>query len=247
MLIQIATTVGTLFWMWMIFDCVRNEPRNSSWLWLLIILNVPGAIIYFLSKKLPYINLPVPNFFKKWTMKDALWNAEADVKNIGKSHQYVTLANIRFEMSDLDRALENYLQALAKEEFNAYALYGCATIYYKQKQLDRSAFYLVTLLAKDPEYRRGEASLLYGKCLFELSQYPEARSHLERDIKQWGHTESRILLAKIDIYEGDHGAARERLESAIALLRGSPKFNYRRNQHLINQAQKMLKRLSKVQ
>jgi hypothetical protein len=56
---------STGFWMLMIFDCVRNEPKGSSWLWLLIMLNFPGAVIYFVSRKLPYLNLPTPSFFKQ--------------------------------------------------------------------------------------------------------------------------------------------------------------------------------------
>jgi hypothetical protein len=103
------------FWMLMIFDCIRNEPKGSSWLWLLIMLNFPGAVIYFVVQKLPHLDLPVPNFLKQWTMKDALWNAEAGVTNIGKSHQYVILGNVLMEMGKLNRALECYQDALHKE------------------------------------------------------------------------------------------------------------------------------------
>jgi tetratricopeptide (TPR) repeat protein len=235
---------STGFWMLMIFDCIRNEPKGSSWLWLLIVLNFPGALIYFVSRKLPYLDIPVPSFFKRWTMKDALWNAEAGVSNIGKSHQYVTLGNVLTEMGDLDRALSAYQSAIAKEPNNTHALWGCATIAMQRKNFDVAREQLQQLLALDAEYKRGEASLLYGKALYELAQWSAARSHFESDVKRWGHAESLLLLAKIALNtDGDSQAAKSYLETMVSRLRASPKFNYRKNQHLIRSAQKMLKNL----
>jgi hypothetical protein len=234
----------TGFWMLMIFDCVRSEPKGSSWLWLLIVLNFPGAIIYFITKKLPYLNLPTPTFLKQWTMKDALWNAEAGVANIGKSHQYVTLGNVLAEMGKLDRAAECYQAAIEKEASNTNALWGCATIAMERQNFDLARGYLQDLLKLDRDYKRGEASLLYGKSLYELQQWSAAKTHLDLDVKQWSHAESFLLLAKIAVnVDGDRVAARTYLETMLARLKASPRFNYRRNQRLIRSAQKMLKTL----
>jgi hypothetical protein len=234
----------TGFWMLMIFDCVRSEPKGSSWLWLLIVLNFPGAVIYFVTKKLPYLNLPVPNFFKQWTMKDALWNAEAGVANIGKSHQYVTLGNVLAEMGKLDRAAECYQAAIQKEPTNTNALWGCAMIAMERQNFDLARGYLQDLLKLDRDYKRGEASLLYGKSLYELQQWSAAKTHLDLDVKQWSHAESFLLLAKIAVdQDGDRVAAKSYLETMLARLKASPRFNYRRNQRLIRSAQKMLKTL----
>jgi hypothetical protein len=236
---------STGFWMLMIFDCVRNEPKGSSWLWLLIMLNFPGAVIYFVSRKLPYLNLPTPSFFKQWTMKDALWNAEAGVQNIGKSHQYVILGNVLLEMGDIDRALAAYTEALIKESSNPNALWGCATIEIQQKKFDLAQEHLKALLDKEPEYKRGEASLLYGKALYELAQWSLAKAHLDRDVKNWSHSESFILLAKIALQAGDRQAARGYLQTMLAKVKASPRYSYRRNQHLVSQAEKMLKTVAK--
>ena len=232
------------FWMLMIFDCVRNEPKGSSWLWLLIIMNFPGAVIYFAARKLPYLDIPVPNFFKRWTMKDALWNAEAGVANIGKSHQHVILGNVLMEMGDLDRALASYQEALKKETANTHALWGCGTIEMRRGNFDSVQKYLKDLLEIDAEYKRGEASLLYGKALYELTQWSAAKQHLDLDVKRWSHSESFLLLAKIALnHDGDKVAAKNYLETMLARLKASPRFNYRKNQDLIRSAQKILKTL----
>jgi tetratricopeptide (TPR) repeat protein len=246
--IMLANTIvfaATGFWMLMIFDCARNEPKGSSWLWLLIVLNVPGAFIYFLTRKLPYLDIPIPKFFKRWTMKDALWNAEAGVTNIGKSHQYVILGNVLTEMGNLDRALECYRDALHKEPSNTHALWGCATIEMQRRNFDLALGYLKDLLKRDPQYKRGDAFLLYGKALYELKQWSAAKSHLEKDVKQWSHSESFLLLAKIALTtDGDKVAAKNHLTTMLARLKASPKYNYRKNLHLIRSAESILKTLN---
>lgn len=244
MLANAIVFAATGFWMLMIFDCARNEPKGSSWLWLLIVLNVPGAFIYFAARKLPYLDLPIPNFLKRWTMKDALWNAEAGVTNIGKAHQYVMLGNVLVEMGNLNRALECYQDALHKEPDNTHALWGCATIEMQRKNFDIACVYLKDLLKRDDRYKRGEAFLLYGKVLYELKQWSAAKSHLEQDVKHWGHSESLLLLAKIALnIDGDKVASKNYLTTMLARLKASPKYNYRRQLHLIRSAQKMLKSL----
>jgi hypothetical protein len=235
----------TGFWMLMIFDCMRNEPKGSSWLWMLIVLNFPGAVVYFVARKMPYLDIPIPNFFKRWTMKDALWNAEAGVTNIGKSHQYVTLGNVLMEMGKLNRALECYLDATHKEPGNLHALWGCATIAMQSKNFDLAQTYLKELLDRDAEFKRGEASLLYGKALYELKQWWAAKEQLTLDVKRWSHAESFLLLAKIAInIDADPVAAKQYLETMIARLKASPRYNYRKHQHLVRSAEKMLKTMS---
>jgi hypothetical protein len=244
MLVGSIAFVTTGFWMLMIFDCVRHEPKGSHWLWLLIMLNFPGAIIYFAAQKLPSLNLPTPNFFKRWMMRDALWSAEAGVSNIGKSHQYVVLGNVLTEMGKLDRALECYQEALVREEDNSHAMWGCATIEIQQKKFYLAVDRLSALLNYDPDYKRGEASLQYGKVLYELAQWSAAKVHLQRDIKQWGHSESFLLLAKIALYyDKDRLAASDYLKTMVGRLKASPKYNYRKHQYLIREAEKMQKTL----
>jgi hypothetical protein len=234
---------STGFWMLMIFDCVRNEPKGSSWLWLMIMLNFPGAVIYFLARKLPYLNLPTPAVFRRWTMKDALWNAEAGVQNIGKAHQYVILGNVLLEMGDLDRALVSYNEALQRESANSNALWGAATIEMKQQKFDRAREHLKTLLAKEPDYKQGDASLLYGEVLYALADLAVAKEHLDRDAKHWSHPESFLLLAKIAIQSGERESAQGYLQTMSAKVKSSPPYRYRKNQHLVREAEQMLKNL----
>ncbi|KAM3102775.1 tetratricopeptide repeat protein [Phormidesmis sp. 146-12] len=231
------------FWMLMIFDCVRNESDRQTWLWVLLFLNVMGAVIYFFACWLPRANLPIPNYFKRWTHSQELWNAEAGVKNIGKAHQYVTLGNVLSEMGTFDKAAEAYQQALEKEPKNPHALWGMAFVEVKKQQFESAKGHLETLLSLDRDYKCGEASLLYGKALFELQDWDAAKIHLTQDIKYWSHPESSVLLANLLIQQGDSQAARECLETMIAKVKASPIYHYRHNKKWVSQAEKLLRGL----
>jgi hypothetical protein len=231
------------FWMLMIFDCVRNEPDRQTWLWILLFLNVAGAVVYFFACWLPRANLPIPNYFKRWTSGQQLWNAEAGVRNIGKAHQYVALGNVHCEMGAFDKAAEAYQQALDKEPKNPHALWGCALVEMRNKQFDRAKEHLQNLLEIDQDYKCGEASLCYGKALFELQDWDATKSHLEKDIKYWSHPESSVLLATILIQQGNSSEASECLETMMAKVKASPIYHYRRNKKWINKAEKMLRSL----
>jgi hypothetical protein len=244
MLVGSISFVTMGFWMLMIFDCVGKEPKGSSWLWLLILFNFPGAIVYFVTRKLPDLNLPIPNLFKPWRMKDALRNAEAGVSNFGEARQYVTLGNVLMEMGKFDRALECYSEALVRDENNSDAMWGCAAIEIKYKHLHIAMEHLQTLLVNEPDYRGGEASLQYGKVLYEQAQWSPAKSHLQGDIKRWGHSESLLLLARISLYyDDDRLAARNHLDTLLGKLNASPRSSSRKHQHLIREASKLRRTL----
>jgi Phospholipase_D-nuclease N-terminal len=44
--------IGVLFWLWMIYECMRREQGTERILWLLLVVLVPdlGSLIYFLVR-----------------------------------------------------------------------------------------------------------------------------------------------------------------------------------------------------
>ncbi len=235
--------IPTIFWLLMILDCVKNERDRQTWLWILVFLNVAGAVVYCFACWLPRANFPIPNYFKRWTYQQKLWNAEAAVRNIGKAYQYIELGNVQCEIGDFERAAESYRLALEKEPKNPNALWGCASVEVRNRQFHTARDFLATLIDLDPDHRCGEASLLYGRSLFEVKDWSAAKTHLASDIKRWGHPEASVLLAKILIEEGQSAEARNYLDSMIANVKASPSYHYRRNQTWITQAQKLLKQI----
>jgi hypothetical protein len=244
MLIKIVAFALAGFWMLTIFDCIRHEPKGSIWLWILILLNFPGSVIYVVVRKLPELNLSLPNFFKRWQLRSALRRAEGGIYRVGDAQSYVTLGNVLLEMGKYDRALESYQEASSREKSNSHALWGCSLVAIHQQQLDRAVEHLKVLLRQEPNYNSGAASLLYGKVLCELADWDKAKQQLVRDLDRWGHPESSLLLAKIAINDREPVIAKGYLENMLARLATSPLPNRRQHQQLVTRAQLLLKSIA---
>ncbi|NEQ96828.1 MAG: tetratricopeptide repeat protein [Cyanothece sp. SIO2G6] len=235
--------LGNGFWMLMIFDCLRNDPDRRTWLWILIFLPWFGAVLYFVMRRLPYLNIPMPTQIRRWTHRNQIWDAEAAAKNIGKAHQFVNLGNVLLDAGMSDRALNAYGQAVSQEPQNINALWGLASIAIAQKQYITAKSHLEIIMDKDPDHKFGEASLAYGQVLYELKEWDAAETHLVDDVKRWSHPEAAIMLAHIQIEQGNTAVAQENLETMIFKLRGTPRFYFRQKQHLLGKAQRMLRQL----
>ena len=240
---QLIYLLPTIFWMWMIWECVRYDPESRTWLWLLIFLNVPGAVIYFFARKLPTmrIDLPAPRFLQRRLRQKELWKAEADVLNIGNAYQYRVLGDLRLDLGLLEEAQDAYQQALEKEPNNLKALWGIVQIERSNNNLTNIKEYLQKILAIKPDYEYGEGSLLYIKTVLELEELDTAKILLEENIKHWNKPEARLLLAEIYMHEESKEAAKEQLQRILFSIRSSTKFHYKRNRHIEKKATKLLK------
>lgn len=235
----------TLFWMWMIWECVRYDPEKRTWLWLLVFLNFPGAVIYFFARKLPNLNLdiPIPNFLQRRFRQKEIWRAEADVLNIGNAHQYIALADLKRELRLYDEAKNAYLQALEKEPNNLKALWGVVQIEQRDNNLSQVKDYLERILAVKPDYEYGDGELLYIKTLIELEEKENIEALLLKCIKSWNKPEARLILAELYIEQERQEEATEVLKKLIFTIRSSAKFHYKKNQHFAKKASKLLKKV----
>jgi hypothetical protein len=239
----ILLLIGQAFWLWMLIDCMKSEGPRSEWRYILFFGNVAGALAYFVVRWLPNNPVALPGFMRRWTHGQKLWNAKAATRNIGNAHQYAILGDVHYEMGDLKEAQQAYQTALDKDPKHTNALWGMAQVALQNKTFDTAKTHLQTLLKIDPEARFGEASLLYGKALFELKEWPIVKPHLEHDIRQWSHPESSLMLATILIQDGEKESARDRLETMLARVEASPMYHHRKHQPTLRKAHKMLKGL----
>lgn len=235
--------LATVFWLWMIYDCVQNEPDRTTWLWLLIFLNFMGALVYFGARWLPRSSFQLPNSLGRWTQRDELWQAEAAAKNIGKAPQYIKFGNVLHRIGDLDKAANAYQQALEKEPENVDALWGAGCVEMDRKNLPAARECLQTLLTVKPDFKYGDASVIYGRILYELGDLEAAEAHLKAHLKDWGRPEAYVLMALLQQQQGHTRVARETLETMIVKVKGAPAYHYRQNRRFVRQAERMLRAL----
>jgi len=239
----IVGIIAGVFWFWMLYDCIRNEPEAGTWVWVMIILNVPGALLYLLARKLPHMNIRTPAFVKRWTRRDELAAAQYDAHHIGNVFHFVRLGDALRETRDYAKASDAYAKALDKDMGDVTALWGGAITDMQLKRHADARDKLALLMKKEANYKFGEASLVYGRALYALKDYEPARDHLQEHLKRHNNAEARVLPAKILINEGKKDEAKQQLQTVVEDARGLPAFHYRRNRAWIKRAKWLLRRL----
>lgn len=235
--------LGTAFWIWMLYDCLKNGTRGGyTWIWIMLFLNVIGAGLYFFIIWLP--NHPNALGNLPWAVQgklhNALWQAEAEAKNIGKSHQYLKLGDIHYQMRNLAEAEKAYCTSLEKEPENIKALWGAACVAMDRKDLAAARHHLKTLISVQPNFSYGDASLAYGQVLHQMEDLEAAQAHLQAHVKDWSHPQAYLMLAQIQQQRGDAAGARGTLETMIIKIKSSTQFQYRKNKKFVRQAERML-------
>ena len=236
----VLTLFAFAFWAWMIYDCSKHERDRTTWFLIIVLLNLLGSAVYFIVRWLPRSSPFVNRFVMRDKHQQSLQRAILDARNIGKPYQFVQLGHAYMEIGDRSHALAAYGQALIKDADCIEALWGAALIELDSEQLERSRDLLQRLIALQPDYRFGEASLCYGRVLYALSELELAQQHCEWHLRQWSHPEASLMKAKLQKHQGNLAAARETLENMIAAVTASPAFYRRQHKCFVNEAQRLL-------
>ena len=213
--------VAIAFWLWMLVDCILHDRDRYVWLWLILFLNLPGALLYFFIAYVPRLKAAPPRALGRWLRRRELQLAESDVRTIGNPKHFVALADLLCETGQGDKAAEAYEQALDKDGANVQALWGIARLETRRGRLEPAQGHLRVLLDIDPDYKFGEASVAYGQILLELGEVAVAREHVRRHLEHRVDPEAKILLATILVQEGEMDEARALLEPLAEDLKGS--------------------------
>jgi hypothetical protein len=238
--------LGTVLWISMIYDCVTNEPERNVWLWILIILNLPAALLYFFVRFLPRANLSFAagrgSALGRFTRRRELQAAELAAQSVGTAHHWVELGRLLQDTGQPERAFEAFRRALERDAEDLEALWGAGTVALEAGRYAEAAGHIERLLGHDPDFRRGDASAAFGRALVAVGETERAREHLLDHLRRWGHPEARLLLAPLLKQADQAEAARTELETLIAGVRGGPAYHYRNHRAAARQAERLLRR-----
>lgn len=239
---SLPTLVYTAFWVWMLIECVQNDPQRDVWMWILIFIPCPGAVVYFFVRR-SHLHFSLPAFGGRVTRRRELRLAEAEARNIGNAYYFVQWGDLLLETRQYPKAAEAYERALSQEPRNEEALWGAAQAEVLLKRLRKAKEHLETLLAVDPKFKFGEPSIAYGRTLVGLGELDAARKHMEKHVQSWPHAQGKILLASVLARTGDGDRARSLCGDALEEIRFSPDFNRQRSRALRREAGKVLRNL----
>jgi hypothetical protein len=233
---------ATVFWIWMIVDCARHERDRHVWLWIVLILYLPGALVYFLVRVLPRMNLHVPGLAALSGRRRRIFEAEAAARKVGNAWHHVKLGDLLLEAGRLRRAAQAYQNALERQPDEINALFGLARAQVGLQQFQQAAERLRTVMERDPDFRYGEASLACARALKGLGRNEELRRHLQAHLKKWSHPEARVLLAEALAECGETGRARAELERLVDDMRWTTEYSRRQNRRWVRRAKTLLRR-----
>ncbi|MBD2494654.1 PLD nuclease N-terminal domain-containing protein [Nostoc sp. FACHB-280] len=233
------------FWLFMLYDCIRNEPDKRLWLWVLIIVNFFGAITYCFQRWIPREHFPVLKYWKNLTSSRKRRKAKVKAKSIKQAANYVNFSHhLPDELENFDQAAAANQQDFNNEDDHLQTLWNEVFIDIKNKKFTSAKSYLETILKIDPDYKYGDASLMYGETLFALQELETAKHHLENHIQNWNHPQAYIILAEILSLQGDVETARNYLETIIVKIQESSYFHYKRKR-LVSKAAKLLRTIKR--
>jgi len=234
---------GEIFWIWMLVDCILNEPDKFLWIWIILFANVVGAIIYFIMRRPVSLNVSELPFFGRFTRAGEINEAESNAYNMPNAYNYSKLGDIYMEIGNIDKAGKAYAKSLEYDADMRGSLWGAARIDLKNKDFKAAELKLTKVVKTEPDYKYGEAALAYARALFETKDFKAAKKQLEAYVAKYTHPEAKLLLAQILSGEGSKEAAKKLLEEALMDLKGTPNFYYSKNRKWVGRIKAELNKI----
>lgn len=228
---------------WMVWYCWKYDPDRNVWLWILVMFVGVGPVIYFFVRFLPTARsgeLPWAGWLRR---RKNLASLEAAAVQIGNPHHFIQLADALRERRQFPRAQELYTRALSKEPDNLSALWGAASCEFALSDFAGAREKLSRVLARDPQYKFGDVSLLFAKSLQALGDADATTAHLSQHVKRWRQPEALYLYATLLVDRGENATAKQVLNDLIVDVNNSPRGIARRHLFWKSKAHKLLRSL----
>jgi hypothetical protein len=205
---------------------VVKTGRNTTWIWIVVMLPIAGSVAYIIIEVLPDIGGSRTGRAAKRKVVQVL-NPDKDINQAASMYSVtdtvensMKLANECLAKELYEEANQLYKKCLAGvHEHDPDIMYGLAESEYGLSNYAEVKSILDSLIEHNPEYKNPDAHLLYAKSLeqsgdimqaieeFEIldSYYsgPEPTYHLAMLIKKQGQEKKAMELLKKIIHKSD--------------------------------------------
>lgn len=165
---------------------ILKTGRNTTWIWVVMMLPAAGAIAYFLLEVLPELRASRAGRAAGQKVSAAINPNKAINNAVG---DYATADTVANAMKLADQCLQRGLHQDASDLYSkclkgVYAddpalLVGYAQAEFGLNHFDVAKATLDQLIEKRPEYRNQDAHLLYARCLQGLENITETMHEYE--------------------------------------------------------------------
>lgn len=205
--------VGTAFTVFMAVDAVRRG-RSGTWLWILLVFNPIGAIVYFFSEYDGGMLRWRGQHLRKVTAAD-LRHAEAEVHRLGNSANWLLYASALRARRQYPKAVEAAQNSVERDPRNVDAQYELALALFDAGRPGEAAAPLEQVLAKDRSFDREQALYLLAKAQIAQGDRQAALRTLEEVGSRSSRPEYLFELASLQGLAGDREPAARTLQRII--------------------------------
>lgn len=220
--------LGTILTVWMAVDAVRRG-RAQYWLWIMILFNPLGAIIYFFAEYLDGSPLArwTGQHLPKVTAAD-LRQAEADVHRLDNAATWLAYATALRARKEYQKSVEAAQKAVDRDPSSVDAQYELARAFIDAKRPVDAIAPLERVVARNRSFDSEQALFLLGRAQLVNNDPEGARRSLEEVGSRSSRPEYLYELAVLQAQLGDRESAARTLQRIIheselvpAYLKGS--------------------------
>jgi hypothetical protein len=205
-----------IFTLWMAVDAVRRS-RNTNWLWIMLVFNPLGAVVYFFAEY-----LDGPTLLRRFTGQnthrvtaDDLRHAEAEVHRLDNVSAWLTYASALRARRQYGKAVEAAQRAVARSPSNVDAQYELALALIDSGKAADAMAPLEEVVSRDRSFDSEQALFLLARAHFERNDVAAARKALEEISGRSSRPEYLYQLASIQAQMGDREVAARTLQRII--------------------------------
>ena len=221
---------------------IRRRP-DTYWIWIILFLGPPGALIYLCAEALPDLGL-LRGSLKMFPRRKRIRELEALVYDNPSAGNYEELGDLYMEDGRLAQARAAFDKAIAARSDTLDAFYrrgACAL------QLGDAAAALPDLervVGKEPRYDFDRAAGLLAHAYAQTGQKERAETLFRQVTARSVASETYLNFADLLASEGKNAEAREWAQKVLDKKPSMPGYLRRRERPWFRSANKLLKRMA---
>jgi hypothetical protein len=223
---------------------IRRRP-DTTWLWAIIFLGPPGALIYLVVEAVPDVSL-LRQSYESYGRKKKIRQLEALVLENPSPGNYEELADLYLDEQKFTRARECYDKVLARPGDFLDARYRRAITALELGDAVAARQDLEQVIAREPKYDSHRALALLAHACGQTGDVERADSLFARVTEASTLPETYFNYASFLASQGRADEARAWAQRIVARRDSMPLYLRRRERPWFRKANALLKRLPKT-
>lgn len=221
---------------------IRRRP-DTYWLYIILFLGPPGALVYLLIEALPDIGL-ARHSFQRFPRRKRIRQLETAILDNPSVGNYEELGDLYMEDGNLVQAREAYSRAIDRRSDTLDCFYRRGVCALMLGDAPAAVPDLERAVTKDPSHDFQRAGGLLAHAYAITGQKEKAEALFKRAIDLSTLSETYLNYADLLASEGHMAEAREWVEKVLRKEPTMPRYLRRRERPWFRKARKMRKALS---